>query len=102
MAYMCARVQTKADGTDVKMSSDTKRVGKSISTKAVGNNNRLDITRSYKHREGEYPGHVRKHARTSQPRTQLTYKSAAVFQARKRSGLCSGTPSAMTKTAGQM
>uniref|UniRef100_A0A3Q3DE98 Transglutaminase-like domain-containing protein n=1 Tax=Hippocampus comes TaxID=109280 RepID=A0A3Q3DE98_HIPCM len=89
----CVDWLTKADGTDVKMSSDTKRVGKSVSTKAVGYNKRLDITRTYKHREGEYPGRVR------QPRARLTRKSAAVFQARKRSGPCSGTPSAMTKTA---
>ncbi|XP_019716012.1 protein-glutamine gamma-glutamyltransferase E [Hippocampus comes] len=48
----CVDWLTKADGTDVKMSSDTKRVGKSVSTKAVGYNKRLDITRTYKHREG--------------------------------------------------
>uniref|UniRef100_A0A3Q3DEB4 Transglutaminase-like domain-containing protein n=1 Tax=Hippocampus comes TaxID=109280 RepID=A0A3Q3DEB4_HIPCM len=83
----CVDWLTKADGTDVKMSSDTKRVGKSVSTKAVGYNKRLDITRTYKHREGEYPGRVR------QPRARLTRKSAAVFQARKRSGPCSGTSS---------
>ncbi|XP_037129122.1 protein-glutamine gamma-glutamyltransferase E-like isoform X2 [Syngnathus acus] len=48
----CVDWLTKADGTDVKLTSDTKRVGKSISTKAVGYDKRLDITSSYKHREG--------------------------------------------------
>ncbi|XP_018533750.1 LOW QUALITY PROTEIN: protein-glutamine gamma-glutamyltransferase 2-like [Lates calcarifer] len=41
-----------ADGSEVKMSSDTKRVGKNISTKAVGSDERLDITHTYKHKEG--------------------------------------------------
>ncbi|XP_077384707.1 protein-glutamine gamma-glutamyltransferase E [Festucalex cinctus] len=48
----CIDWETKVDGTDVIMFSDTKRVGKSISTKSVGYDKRLDITRSYKHREG--------------------------------------------------
>ncbi|CAI5687205.1 unnamed protein product [Oreochromis niloticus] len=42
----------KADGTMVNIFSDTKRVGQSISTKAVGSNTRLDITDSYKYKEG--------------------------------------------------
>ncbi|XP_051932260.1 protein-glutamine gamma-glutamyltransferase E isoform X2 [Hippocampus zosterae] len=48
----CVDWLTKADGTDVKMISDTKRVGHYISTKGVGNNRREDITKYYKHREG--------------------------------------------------
>uniref|UniRef100_A0A4W6EXP6 Protein-glutamine gamma-glutamyltransferase 2 n=1 Tax=Lates calcarifer TaxID=8187 RepID=A0A4W6EXP6_LATCA len=42
------------DGSEVKMSSDTKRVGQNISTKAVGSNERLDITHTYKHKEGGF------------------------------------------------
>ncbi|XP_073331440.1 protein-glutamine gamma-glutamyltransferase E-like [Pagrus major] len=39
-------------GLKKKMHSDTMTVGQNISTKAVGSNNRNDITDSYKHREG--------------------------------------------------
>ncbi|KAM9860259.1 protein-glutamine gamma-glutamyltransferase E-like isoform 2-T2 [Aulostomus maculatus] len=42
----------KADGTKVVMSSDTKRVGKKISTKSIGSDERFDITHNYKHKEG--------------------------------------------------
>ncbi|XP_040887570.1 protein-glutamine gamma-glutamyltransferase 2-like [Toxotes jaculatrix] len=41
-----------ADGSKMKMSSDTTTVGQNISTKAVGYNLRNDITDSYKYREG--------------------------------------------------
>lgn len=46
--------QCKADGTMVNICTDTKRVGQSISTKAVGSNTRLDITDSYKYKEGGF------------------------------------------------
>ncbi|XP_061641798.1 LOW QUALITY PROTEIN: protein-glutamine gamma-glutamyltransferase E [Phyllopteryx taeniolatus] len=42
----------KDDGTEVVLNSDTKRVGKRISTKAVGEDRWLNITGSYKHKEG--------------------------------------------------
>ncbi|XP_045885591.1 protein-glutamine gamma-glutamyltransferase 5 [Micropterus dolomieu] len=42
----------KADGSKVNILSDTKRVGQNISTKSVGSNKRMDITNSYKYREG--------------------------------------------------
>ncbi|XP_044077572.1 protein-glutamine gamma-glutamyltransferase 5 [Siniperca chuatsi] len=42
----------KADGSKVKIWSDTKRVGQNISTKSVGSNMRMDITDTYKQREG--------------------------------------------------
>uniref|UniRef100_A0A4W6EUL4 Protein-glutamine gamma-glutamyltransferase 2 n=1 Tax=Lates calcarifer TaxID=8187 RepID=A0A4W6EUL4_LATCA len=50
----CVDWLVKADGSEVKMSSDTKRVGQNISTKAVGSNERLDITHTYKHKEGGF------------------------------------------------
>lgn len=37
----------------MRVTSDTKRVGKNISTKEVGSDERLDITDTYKHAEGE-------------------------------------------------
>uniref|UniRef100_A0A3B4FV34 Protein-glutamine gamma-glutamyltransferase 2 n=1 Tax=Pundamilia nyererei TaxID=303518 RepID=A0A3B4FV34_9CICH len=43
----------KADGTMMKMLSDTKSVGQNISTKTVGSNTRLDITDKYKYKEGD-------------------------------------------------
>ncbi|XP_056294501.1 protein-glutamine gamma-glutamyltransferase 6 [Pseudoliparis swirei] len=48
----CIDWLVKADGTKKKIYSDTKRVGQNISTKAVGSNKRIDITSSYKHKEG--------------------------------------------------
>uniref|UniRef100_A0AAQ5WY73 Uncharacterized protein n=1 Tax=Amphiprion ocellaris TaxID=80972 RepID=A0AAQ5WY73_AMPOC len=39
-------------GEMLKVDSDTKRVGKKISTKAVGSRRRQNITKSYKHKEG--------------------------------------------------
>lgn len=41
------------DGRVVKMSGSTTEVGKSISTKAVGRDEREDITYSYKYPEGK-------------------------------------------------
>ncbi|XP_051986628.1 protein-glutamine gamma-glutamyltransferase 2 [Xyrauchen texanus] len=41
-----------ANGTKKKIQSDTKTVGQSISTKAVGCDKRQDITKNYKHPEG--------------------------------------------------
>uniref|UniRef100_A0A3B5PRR5 Protein-glutamine gamma-glutamyltransferase E-like n=2 Tax=Xiphophorus maculatus TaxID=8083 RepID=A0A3B5PRR5_XIPMA len=42
----------KRDGSKVQMKSDTRSVGQHISTKAVGSNQRMDITSAYKHTEG--------------------------------------------------
>uniref|UniRef100_A0A4W6BKE7 protein-glutamine gamma-glutamyltransferase n=1 Tax=Lates calcarifer TaxID=8187 RepID=A0A4W6BKE7_LATCA len=39
----------RANGSKIKMNSDSKKVGKSISTKAVGYNRRTDLTNNYKH-----------------------------------------------------
>ncbi|KAJ8259229.1 hypothetical protein COCON_G00182410 [Conger conger] len=44
--------QLKADGSQKKMHSETKAVGWNISTKAVGSDEREDITGHYKHAEG--------------------------------------------------
>ncbi|XP_041834883.1 protein-glutamine gamma-glutamyltransferase 5 [Melanotaenia boesemani] len=48
----CSYWLVKADGSEVKIFSDTKTVGQNISTKSVGSNKRMDITDTYKHREG--------------------------------------------------
>ncbi|XP_057700836.1 protein-glutamine gamma-glutamyltransferase E [Corythoichthys intestinalis] len=48
----CVDWLIKADGTKEAMKSYTKRVGKKISTKAVGSDERVTITNSYKHKEG--------------------------------------------------
>ncbi|XP_029358611.1 protein-glutamine gamma-glutamyltransferase E isoform X1 [Echeneis naucrates] len=48
----CVDWLVKADGSKVKIFSDTKRVGQNISTKSVGSTKRLDITDTYKHRDG--------------------------------------------------
>ncbi|MEQ2262650.1 hypothetical protein XENORESO_018374, partial [Xenotaenia resolanae] len=42
----------KSDGSKVKIFTDTKTVGQNISTKSVGSNKRMDITDTYKHKEG--------------------------------------------------
>ncbi len=56
---VCAFRQCKEDGTMVKIWSDTKRVGQNISTKAVGSDKRLDITDTYKHKEGGFTWQTR-------------------------------------------
>ncbi|XP_040058972.2 protein-glutamine gamma-glutamyltransferase 2 [Gasterosteus aculeatus] len=48
----CIDWLVKADGSQVNISSDTKRVGQNISTKAVGSGQRVDVTDSYKYAEG--------------------------------------------------
>ncbi|XP_028430814.1 protein-glutamine gamma-glutamyltransferase 5-like [Perca flavescens] len=48
----CIDWLVKADGSKVNIFSDTARVGQNISTKSVGSNKRMDITDSYKYREG--------------------------------------------------
>ncbi|XP_077459614.1 protein-glutamine gamma-glutamyltransferase E [Stigmatopora argus] len=48
----CVDWLVKADGTLEAMTSNAKRVGKKISTKAVGSDQRVTITNSYKHQEG--------------------------------------------------
>lgn len=48
----CVDWLVKADGSKVKLLSDTKRVGQNISTKSVGSNKRRNITINYKHMEG--------------------------------------------------
>lgn len=42
-----------ANGSKKRIQSNTKEVGQSISTKAVGSNKRQDITENYKHTEGQ-------------------------------------------------
>ncbi|XP_037621555.1 protein-glutamine gamma-glutamyltransferase E-like [Sebastes umbrosus] len=55
----------KADGSLVKLKSDSKRVGKNISTKSIWNDRRKDVTHKYKPREGsEKERDVFKHAAT--------------------------------------
>lgn len=46
--------QVKADGSKVCIYSDTRRVGQNISTKSVGSNKRMNITDSYKYKEGRF------------------------------------------------
>ncbi|KAI3369697.1 hypothetical protein L3Q82_024533 [Scortum barcoo] len=48
----CVDWLVKANGTHVKMTSDTTRVGQNISTKSVGSNKRMNITDTYKYKEG--------------------------------------------------
>ncbi|XP_062272509.1 protein-glutamine gamma-glutamyltransferase E-like [Scomber scombrus] len=48
----CIDWLVRRDGSKQKIFSDTKRVGQNISTKSVGSNKRMNITDSYKHREG--------------------------------------------------
>ncbi|XP_035517148.1 protein-glutamine gamma-glutamyltransferase 5 [Morone saxatilis] len=48
----CIDWLVKADGTHVNIWSDTKRIGQNISTKSIGSRKRLNITDSYKHKEG--------------------------------------------------
>ncbi|XP_019960760.2 protein-glutamine gamma-glutamyltransferase E [Paralichthys olivaceus] len=48
----CVDWLIKADGSKVKIFSDTERVGQNISTKSVGSKKRKNITDNYKHREG--------------------------------------------------
>ncbi|XP_034087537.1 protein-glutamine gamma-glutamyltransferase 5-like [Gymnodraco acuticeps] len=48
----CIDWLVKADGSKLNIFSDTARVGHNISTKSVGSKKRLNITDSYKYREG--------------------------------------------------
>ncbi|XP_060925998.1 protein-glutamine gamma-glutamyltransferase E [Limanda limanda] len=48
----CVDWLVKADGSKMKIFSDTKRIGQNISTKSVGLRKRWNITDTYKHREG--------------------------------------------------
>lgn len=41
------------DGTKKKVYCDTERIGKAISTKAMGSNSRVDVTNNYKYPEGK-------------------------------------------------
>lgn len=41
------------DGTKERAHSDSKYIGQSISTKAVGNDSRVDVTLNYKYPEGK-------------------------------------------------
>ena len=54
VATVCVSYQVKADGSKLNIYSDTARVGHNISTKSVGSKKRLNITDSYKYREGEF------------------------------------------------
>ena len=49
--------QVKRDGQIEVMVIDRRSIGKFISTKAVGSNNREDLTRDYKHEDGENEKH---------------------------------------------
>uniref|UniRef100_A0A8C2WM20 Protein-glutamine gamma-glutamyltransferase 2 n=1 Tax=Cyclopterus lumpus TaxID=8103 RepID=A0A8C2WM20_CYCLU len=60
----CIDWLVKADGSKKKIFSDTKRVGQNISTKAVGSEKRVDITNTYKHKEGIDERSVFEYART--------------------------------------
>ncbi|EMP28270.1 Protein-glutamine gamma-glutamyltransferase E [Chelonia mydas] len=42
------------DGTKKKVYCDTERIGKAISTKAMGSNSRVDVTNNYKYPEGSH------------------------------------------------
>lgn len=48
----CFAFQVRKNGSKLKIFSDTDTVGQYISTKSVGSNKRMDITNTYKHREG--------------------------------------------------
>ncbi|KAM9361402.1 protein-glutamine gamma-glutamyltransferase 2-like [Symphorus nematophorus] len=48
----CIDWLVKEDGSMVQIWSDPQRVGQNISTKSVGSKKRLNITRTYKHKEG--------------------------------------------------
>ncbi|XP_062265214.1 protein-glutamine gamma-glutamyltransferase 2-like [Platichthys flesus] len=48
----CVDWLVKADRSKIKIFSDTKRIGQNISTKSVGSRKRMNITDTYKHREG--------------------------------------------------
>lgn len=48
----CIDWLVKADGSKVKIYSDTNKVGQNISTKSVGSDKRWNITDNYKHKEG--------------------------------------------------
>ncbi|XP_053288678.1 protein-glutamine gamma-glutamyltransferase E isoform X2 [Pleuronectes platessa] len=48
----CVDWLVKADGSKMKIFSDTKRIGQNISTKSVGLRKRRNITDTYKHKEG--------------------------------------------------
>uniref|UniRef100_A0A673A9E6 Protein-glutamine gamma-glutamyltransferase 2 n=1 Tax=Sphaeramia orbicularis TaxID=375764 RepID=A0A673A9E6_9TELE len=54
----CVDWLVRSDGSTRKMFTDSKRVGQSVSTKSVGSKKRLDITDTYKHREGQHSKHV--------------------------------------------
>ncbi|PIO23367.1 hypothetical protein AB205_0191290, partial [Aquarana catesbeiana] len=45
---------TFSDGTKKRLSNDTKYIGKYISTKAVGSEDRMDVTHMYKYPEGSF------------------------------------------------
>uniref|UniRef100_A0A3Q2QIK0 Protein-glutamine gamma-glutamyltransferase 2 n=1 Tax=Fundulus heteroclitus TaxID=8078 RepID=A0A3Q2QIK0_FUNHE len=48
----CITWLVKRDGSQVKIHSEDHRIGQSISTKAIGTSKRMDITNSYKQKEG--------------------------------------------------
>uniref|UniRef100_A0A7N6FF45 Protein-glutamine gamma-glutamyltransferase 2 n=1 Tax=Anabas testudineus TaxID=64144 RepID=A0A7N6FF45_ANATE len=50
----CVDWLIKADGSKVKISSNTSSVGQNISTKSVGSNKRMNITDTYKYPEAVY------------------------------------------------
>ncbi|CAJ1050831.1 LOW QUALITY PROTEIN: protein-glutamine gamma-glutamyltransferase 5-like [Xyrichtys novacula] len=48
----CVDWMIRPDGSLEKAEADTEKVGKAISTKAVGSDDRSDVTNTYKHKEG--------------------------------------------------
>ncbi|KAM3621322.1 uncharacterized protein V6R79_009571 [Siganus canaliculatus] len=48
----CVDWLLKADGSKVAVMTDSHRVGQNISTKSIGSDKRLDVTKRYKHKEG--------------------------------------------------
>uniref|UniRef100_A0A8D3CQB7 Protein-glutamine gamma-glutamyltransferase 2 n=1 Tax=Scophthalmus maximus TaxID=52904 RepID=A0A8D3CQB7_SCOMX len=59
----CVDWLVKADGSKLKIFSDTKKVGQNISTKSVGSKKRRNITDNYKHREGAFTSAMRRKRR---------------------------------------
>uniref|UniRef100_A0A8C8S305 protein-glutamine gamma-glutamyltransferase n=1 Tax=Pelusios castaneus TaxID=367368 RepID=A0A8C8S305_9SAUR len=78
------------DGTRKKVYCDTERIGKSISTKAVGSNSRVDVTNNYKYPEGS-------------PEEREVYKKACAkargsnFIERRSEALNEGSPETIRK-----
>ena len=62
-----------SSGKFVQFSGSTKSVGQYISTKAVGSDDRHDITHQYKYPEGTAVSHVHRHTRDSKHRITMYF-----------------------------